>query len=230
MGPPSNQALKEGGDTPPFPLCGGWVERARDLDTRRVYREPGKAQGIFTAKAHCLIGSLGCSCSVPVLTPANSHGVLLEDCWQRGKLFLFCAPRRERRPRYVGTRYSPLPFTARAHLAASPLSLCLVIMQSLCAGTVATDQRAFVFDQARAWRASPRAGLGRVLQPQRVGLRLPLLWGGQIGTGRLGLNSLFVYFLQTESASRANPRNNASGCIACFPTIVYRPLLPGVLP
>ena len=66
-------------------------------------------------------------------------------------------------------------------------------MQSVYAGAVATDQRAFVFDQARTWRASPCVGLGRVLQPQRVGVRLPLLWGGQIGTARLGLN-FFVFY------------------------------------
>ena len=66
-------------------------------------------------------------------------------------------------------------------------------MPSLCAGTVATDQCAHLLDQARAWRASPRAGLGRVLPPQRVGVRLPLLWGGQIGTARLGLN-FFVFY------------------------------------
>ena len=66
-------------------------------------------------------------------------------------------------------------------------------MQSVCAGAVATDQRAFVFDQARAWRSSPRVGLGRVLPPQRVGVRLPLLWGRQIGTARLGLN-FFVFY------------------------------------
>ena len=66
-------------------------------------------------------------------------------------------------------------------------------MQSVYAGAVATGQRAFVFDQARAWRTSPRVGLGRVLPPQRVGVRLPLLWGGQIGTARLGLN-FFVFY------------------------------------
>ena len=81
----------------------------------------------------------------------------------------------------------------RHNLAASPLPLYLVIVQSLCAGAVATDQRAYLLDQARAWRASPRVGLGRVLPPQRVGVRLPLLWGRQIGTARLGLNTFFVF-------------------------------------
>ena len=66
--PPLTTPQKRG-DTPPSPLYYGWVERARDRGPRRVYREPGKAQGIFTAKG--LIGSLGCSCLVPVLTPAN---------------------------------------------------------------------------------------------------------------------------------------------------------------
>ena len=108
-------------------------------------------------------------------------------------MLLFCAPRRQHRPRYVGTSCLPLPSTPRAHLAASPLPLYLDVVQSLCAGTVATDQRAFVFDQARAWRASPHTGLGRVLPPQRVGVRLPLLWGRQIGTARLGLNCVFCF-------------------------------------
>ena len=119
-------------------------------------------------------------------------------------MLLFCAPRHEHRPRYVGTRDSPLLSTARAHLAAIPLPLYLVVMSSLCAGTVATDQCAHLLDQARAWRASPRAGLGRVLPPQRVGVRLPLLWGGQIGTARLGLN-FFVSFtdgVRIESESQ----------------------------
>ena len=87
----------------------------------------------------------------------------------------------------------------------SPVPLYLVIMQSLCAAAVATDQRAFVFDQARAWRTSPRAGLGRVLPPQRVGVRLPLLWGRQIGTARLGLTPFFVCFtdgVRIESESQ----------------------------
>ena len=119
-------------------------------------------------------------------------------------MLLFCAPRHQHRPRYVRTRGSPLPSTSRAHLAASPVPLHLVIMQSVCTGAVATDQRAFVFDQARTWRASPRVRLGRVLQPQRVGVRLPLLWGGQIGTARLGLN-FFVSFtdgVRIESESQ----------------------------
>ena len=67
-------------------------------------------------------------------------------------------------------------------------------MQSVCAGAVATDQRAFIFDQARTWRSSPRVGLGRVLPPQWVGVRLPLLWGRQIGTARLGLNTFFCFY------------------------------------
>ena len=67
-------------------------------------------------------------------------------------------------------------------------------MQSVYAGAVATDQRAFVFDPARTWRPSPRVGLGRVLPPQRVGVRLPLLWGRQIGTARLGLNFFCCFF------------------------------------
>ena len=107
-------------------------------------------------------------------------------------MLLFRAPRRGRCPRYVRTRGAPLPSTSRTHLAASPVLLHLVIMQSVCTGAVATDQRAFVFDPARTWRASPRVGLGRVLPPQRVGVRLPLLWGGQIGTARLGLNFFVV--------------------------------------
>ena len=54
MGPPSNNPQKEGG-YPPIPPLLWVVERARDLDTRRVYREPGKAQGIFTAKGHLVV-------------------------------------------------------------------------------------------------------------------------------------------------------------------------------
>ena len=120
-------------------------------------------------------------------------------------MLLFRAPRSGRGPRYVRTRGASLPFTTRAHLAASPVLLYLVIMPSVYAGAVATDQRAFVFDPARTWRASPRVGLGRVLPPQRVGVRLPLLWGRQIGTTRLGLNPLFVYFtdgVRIESESQ----------------------------
>ena len=109
-------------------------------------------------------------------------------------MLLFRAPRREHCPRYVRTRGSPLPSTPRTHLAASPVPLYLVIMQSVCPGAVATGQRAFVFDPARTWRATPRVRLGRVLQPQRVGVRLPLLWGRQIGTARLGLNFFCCFF------------------------------------
>ena len=119
-------------------------------------------------------------------------------------MLLFCPPRSEHRQRCVGESCSPLPSTPRAHLAASPLSLYLVIVQDLCAGAVATDQRAHLLEDARAWRASPRVGLGRVLPPQRVGVRLPLLWGRQIGTARLGLNC-FLFFtdgVRIESESQ----------------------------
>ena len=109
-------------------------------------------------------------------------------------MLLFRSPRGGHCPRYVGTRCSPLPSMACAHLAASPLPLYLVIVQDLCAGAVATDQRPHLLDQARAWRTLPRVGLGRVLPPQRVGVRLPLLWGGQIGTARPGLNTFVLFF------------------------------------
>ena len=109
-------------------------------------------------------------------------------------MLLFRAPRSGRCPRYVRTRGASLPSTSRTHLAASPVLLCLVIMSSVYAGAVATDQRAFVFDPARTWRASPRVRLGRVLPPQRVGVRLSLLWSGQIGTTRLGLNFVLLFY------------------------------------
>ena len=118
-------------------------------------------------------------------TPANSHGVPLEDQRQRGQMFLFCSPRGQHCKRYVGKSGSPLPSTPCSHLAASPLSLRVVIVQGLYAGTVYASQRSHFLDQARAWRSSPRVGLCRVLQPQRVGVRLSLLWGRQIGTARL---------------------------------------------
>ena len=120
-------------------------------------------------------------------------------------MFLFCSPRGGHRQRYVGTSRSPLPSTPRAHLAARPLSLYLVIVQGLCAGAVATDQRAHLLEDARAWRASPGVGLGRVLPPQRVGVRLSLLWGRQIGTARLGLNCVIFLFtdgVRIESESQ----------------------------
>ena len=110
-------------------------------------------------------------------------------------MFLFCSPRGGYRQRYVGTSCSPLPFTPRTHLAASPLSLPLVSSFGLCHGGRAfgTDQRAFVFDQARASRTSPHHDARRVFPERRVGVRLPLLWGRQIGTARLGLNTFFVF-------------------------------------
>ena len=46
--PRLGKAQKRGG-YPPSPLFLGWVERARDLGTRWVYREQGKARFIFTA-------------------------------------------------------------------------------------------------------------------------------------------------------------------------------------
>ena len=146
-------------------------------------------------------------------------------------MLLFHSPRRGRCPRHVGTRYSTYPSTPRAHLAASPLSLPMVTRLGLCHGGRAfgTDQRAFVFDQARTWRASPHHDACRVFPERRVGVRLSLLWGGSNRDARLGLNTLFC-FLQMAFASRANPRNNASGCIGCFPTIPCRPLPRGVLP
>ena len=145
---------------------------------------------------------------------------MLENRKQRGEMLLFCAPRREHCPRYVGTCGSPLPSTPRAHLAASPLSLYLVIVQGLCAGAVATDQRAHLLEDARAWRASPRVGPCRVLPPQRVGVRLSLLRSRQNRDARLGLNSLLV-FLQMGYESRARVKSSANGCMVCFRTTVY---------
>ena len=146
-------------------------------------------------------------------------------------MLLFCPPRSEHCSRYVGESCSPLPSTPRAHLAASPLSLPLVISLGLCHGgrTFGTDQRAFVFEEARAWRTSPHHDACRVFPERRVGVRLSLLRGGPNRDARLGLNILFVCFLQMGSASRANPRNNASGCMVCFRTTVY-PTPRGTLP
>ena len=42
--PPLGKAPKEGGYPPPIPPLLGWVERARDLGTRWVYIEKGKAR------------------------------------------------------------------------------------------------------------------------------------------------------------------------------------------
>ena len=120
-------------------------------------------------------------------------------------MLLFCSPRSRHCSRYVGESCSPLPSTPRAHLAVSALPLCLVIVQGLCAGAVATDQRAFVFEDARAWRASPRVGPCRVLPSQRVGVRLSLLRGRSSGATRLGLNALFCFFtdgVRSESESQ----------------------------
>ena len=69
LGTPSKKALKEGG-YPPSPLFLGWVERARDLGKRWVYRKPGKARCIFTAKGRFLIGRLVVHVWF-LLTPAN---------------------------------------------------------------------------------------------------------------------------------------------------------------
>ena len=134
-------------------------------------------------------------------------------------MFLFRPPRRQHCSRYVGESCSPLPSTPRAHLAASALSLYLVIVQDLCAGAVATDQRAHLLEDARAWRASPRVGLGRVLPPQRVGVRLPLLWGRQIGTARLGLNTFFVFY------RRRTHRERIPGTMRVDVSCVFTPFL-----
>ena len=51
LGLPSKKAPKEGG-YPPSPLFLGWVQRARDLETRWVYREPAKARFMSLQMAH----------------------------------------------------------------------------------------------------------------------------------------------------------------------------------
>ena len=139
-------------------------------------------------------------------------------------MLLFRAPRSGRDPRYVRTRGAPLPSTSRAHLATSPVSLYLVIMQSVYASAVATDQRAHLLVQARTWRASPRVRLGRVLPSQRVGVRLPLLWGGQIGTARLGLN-LFVVFYRWRPYRERIPGTMRVDVSDVFPPLLALPCL-----
>ena len=109
-------------------------------------------------------------------------------------MLLFCPPRGQHSERYVGDSGSPLPSTPCSHQAAIPLPLRVVIVQGLYAGTVDAGQRPHFLDQARAWRSSPRVGPCRVLQPQRVGVQLSLLWGRQIGTARLGLNCVIFLF------------------------------------
>ena len=52
--PPLTKPTKKGG-YPPIPPLLGWVERARDRGQRWVYREPGKARCIFTAKGHLVV-------------------------------------------------------------------------------------------------------------------------------------------------------------------------------
>ena len=110
-------------------------------------------------------------------------------------MFLFRSPRSGHRQRYVGTSCSPLPSTPRAHLAASPLSLPLVNSLGLCHGGRAfgTDQRAFVFEEARTWRTSPHHDACQVFPERRVGVRLSLLWGGSNRDARLGLNTFVVF-------------------------------------
>ena len=110
-------------------------------------------------------------------------------------MLLFCPPRSRHCSRYVGESSSPLPSTPRAHLAASPLSLPFVISFGLCHGERAfgTDQRVFVFEEARAWRTSPHHDACRVFPERRVGVRLSLLRGGPNRDARLGLNTLFCF-------------------------------------
>ena len=112
-------------------------------------------------------------------------------------MLLFCPPRSRHCSRYVGESCSPLPSTPRAHLAASALSLPLVIGLGVCHGGCAfgSDQSAFVFGEARAWRNSPRHDACRVLPERRVGVRLSLLRGRPNGAARLGLNALFVFLI-----------------------------------
>ena len=71
----------------------------------------------------------------------------------------------------------------------------MVTRLGLCHGGRAfgTDQRAFVFNQARTWRTSPHHDACRVFPERRVGVRLSLLWGGSNRDARLGLN-FFVFY------------------------------------
>ena len=110
-----------------------------------------------------------------LLTPERltPHGVPLEDRRQPSPMFR--PPGGRHCSRYVGESRTPLPSTPRSHLAASALSLRLVIVQRLCVGAFATDQRSHLLEKARAWRASSRVGPCRMLPPQRVGVRLSLL-------------------------------------------------------
>ena len=111
-------------------------------------------------------------------------------------MLLFCPPRSRHCSRYVGESCSPLPSTPRAHLATSPLSLPSVICLGLCHGGRAfgTDQRAFVFEEARAWRTSPHHDACRVFPERRVGVRLSLLRGGPNRDARLGLNTFVCFY------------------------------------
>ena len=72
----------------------------------------------------------------------------------------------------------------------------MVTRLGLCHGGRAfgTDQRAFVFDQARTWRTSPHHDACRVFPERRVGVRLSLLWGGSNRDARLGLKLFFVFY------------------------------------
>ena len=58
-----------------------------------------------------------------------------------------------------------------------------------------------------------------MLPPQRVGVRLPLLWGRQIGTARLGLNTFFVFY------RRRTHRERIPGTMRVDVSYVFTPFL-----
>ena len=127
--------------------------------------------------------------------------------------------------RYVGQNRSPLRWTACSHLAASALSLYLVIVLSLCVGAFGADQRPLVFEKARVWRSSPRVTTCRVLPQRRVGVRLPLLRGRQSRTARLGLNSLFYFYRWRTHRERIQGTVRVDVCYLFAPFIA----VPGVM-
>ena len=142
-------------------------------------------------------------------------------------MLLFCPPRSRHCSRYFGESCSPLPSTPRAHLAASTLSLPLVISLGLCHGGRAfgTDQRAFVFEEARVWRTSPHHDACRVLPERRVGVRLSLLRGGPNRGARLGLNTLFVCFYRWRAHQERESRAVRMDVWYVFAPLFTQPLV-----
>ena len=178
---------------------------------------------------HCQ-GSLGCSCLVPVLTPANFlMASPLKIVGNEAKCF--CSVHQGANVARGTLERVVHPYPLR-HAHTWPRAPChciwLLCRIFVLVQSQPTNVHTFL---AKRERGGPHPVLDSAECYHHSGwVCVAIIMGSANRHRPTRTEHFFLFVLQMGSVSRANPRNNASGCIVCFHTIPCRPLPRGVSP